>query len=146
MPGVMPLLSDAMITKEQVMPLFLEACPSFIEKWKEHRAFYEGEDLLYVDLGEFARHLVELYKLNRTDEFPAVFEVIERLHLEGDAYVKEAATIGMLEGIQNVAGNSGVDPEEFSRYLKPESAKWWRQLNDFWDGKIPYVGSSSNEA
>ncbi|MFN2455590.1 MAG: hypothetical protein ABR577_15375 [Pyrinomonadaceae bacterium] len=135
-----------MITKEQVMPLFLEACPSFTEKWKEHRAFYEGEDLLYVDLGEFAHHLVELHKENRTDEFPAVFEVIERLHLEGDAYVKEAATIGMLEGIQNVAGNSGVNPEEFYRYLKPESAIWWRQLNDFWEGKIPYVGSSSNEA
>ncbi|MGH9941193.1 MAG: DUF7674 family protein [Pyrinomonadaceae bacterium] len=111
-----------------------------------HRAFYEDEDLLYVDLGEFAHHLVELHKANRTDEFPAMFEIIERLHLEGDAYVKEAATIGMLEGIQNVAGNSGVDPEEFFRFLKPESAKWWGQLNDFWEGKIPFVGSSPNEA
>ncbi len=142
----MPLLSDVMITKEQVMPLLLEACPSFTEKWREHRAFYEDEDLLHVDLGEFAHHLVELHKSNRTGECPAVFEVIERLHLEGDAYVKEAATIGMLEGIQNVAGNFGVNPEAFSGYLKPESAKWWRQLNDFWNGKIPYVGSSANEA
>lgn len=114
--------------------------------WGALHAFYEGEGLLYVELGEFAHHLVELHKLKQADEFPAVFEVIERLHLEGDAYVKEAATIGMLEGIQNVAGNSGVDPEEFSRYLRPESAKWWQQLNDFWEGKIPYVGSSSNEA
>jgi hypothetical protein len=31
--------------------------------------------------------------------FPAVFEIIERMHLKGDHYVKEAATIGMLEGI-----------------------------------------------
>ena len=146
MPGVMPLLSDVMITKDQVMPLFLEACPSFSEKWKEHRAFYEDDDLLYVDLGEFAHHLVELYKSEQVGEFPAVFEIIERLHLEGDAYVKEAATIGMLEGIQNVAGNSDVDPEEFFPYLKPESANWWRQLNDFWEGKIPFVGSSPNEA
>ncbi len=144
--GVMPLLSDVMITKEQVMPLLLDACPSFTEKWREHRAFYEDEDLLYVDLGEFAHHLVTLHKADLTDEFPAVFEIIERLHLEGDPYVKEAATIGLLEGIQNVAGNSGVNPEEFSRYLKPESAKWWRQLNDFWEGKIPVVGSYPNEA
>ncbi len=142
----MPLLSDVMITKEQVMPLLLEACPSFTEKWEEHRAFYDDEDLLYVDLGEFAHHLVELHKTNQTREFPAVFEVIERLHLEGDDFVKEAATIGMLEGIQNVAGNSGLNPEEFSQYLKAESAKWWRQLNDFWDGKIPNVGASPNEA
>jgi hypothetical protein len=135
-----------MITKEQVMPLFLQACHSFNERWEEHRAFYDDEDLLYVDLGEFAHHLVELHKTNQISEFPAVFEVIERLHLEGNAYVKEAATIGMLEGIQNVGGNSGVNPEDFSDYLKPESAKWWRQLNDFWNGKIPYVVATQNEA
>ena len=135
-----------MITKEQVMPLLLNACPSFSKRWEEHRAFYEDEELLYVDLGEFAHHLVELQKANRTGEFRAVFEIIERMHLEGDPYVKEAATIGMLEGIQNVAGNSGVEPEEFVAYLKPESVKWWRQLNDFWEAKIPYVGATIDEA
>jgi hypothetical protein len=51
----------------------------------------------------------------------------------------------MLEGIQNVAGSSGVNPEDFSCYLKPESAKW-RQLNAFWNGKMPYVGATQNEA
>lgn len=131
-----------MITKEQVIPLLLNACPSFLKKWEEHRAIYEDEELLYVDLGEFAHHLVELLKVNRIEEFPAVFEIIERMHLEGDHYVQEAATIGMLEGIQNVAGNSGVEPEEFVEYLKPESAKWWQQLNDFWEAKIPYVGAT----
>ena len=141
----MPLLSDAMIVKEQVMHLFLEAYPSFIKKWQKHRVLCDNEQLLYVDLGKFAHHLVELHEANRIDEFPAVFEIIERLHLEGDAYVREATTIGMLEGIQMVAENFGVDPEEFSGYLKPESAKWWRQLNTFWEGKIPFVGSSLNE-
>ena len=128
------------------MPLLVAACPSFSKKWEEHPAYYEGEELLYVDLGEFAGHLVELQKANRTEEFGAVFDVIERLHLEGDHYVKEAATIGLLEGIQNIAGNSGVEPEQFVQYLKPESAKWWRQLNDFWDAKIPYVGATIDEA
>jgi hypothetical protein len=144
--AVMPLLNDMQITKEQVMPLLLEACPSFTERWEEHRAFYDDEDLLYIDLGEFAHHLVKLHKTNQTGEFPAVFDVIERLHLDGDDYVREAATIGMLEGIQNVAGNLDVDPEVFAPYLKPESAKWWRQLNDFWDGKILNVGATENEA
>jgi hypothetical protein len=123
-----------LITKEQVMPLFLNACPSFSKRWEEHRAFYEDEHLLYIDLGEFAHHLIELEKSNQTEEFPAVFDLIEKIHLEGDDFVKEAATIGMLEGIQNVAGNSGVEPERFAKYLKPESAKWWRRLNSFWEG------------
>jgi hypothetical protein len=137
-----------MITKEQVMPLLLVACPSFSKRWEEHRLFYEAgdEQLLYIDLGEFASHLVELHKAGRVEEFPAAFQIIERLHLEGDHYVKEAATIGLLEGIQNVAGNTGGQPEEFVPYLGSESIKWWRQLNDFWNGKIPYVGATIDEA
>jgi hypothetical protein len=135
-----------MITKEQVMQLLLESCPSFSDRWEEQRVFYKDEELLYVDLGEFARHLVELQRTHTTEEFPAVFDVIERLHLEGDPYVKEAATIGALEGIQNVAGNTGVDPNEFVQFMQPESAKWWRQLNDFWNAKIPYVCATVDEA
>ena len=128
------------------MPLLPESCPSFSDKWEEHRAFYKDEELLYVDLGEFVHHLVELQRTHRIEEFAAVFDVIERLHLEGDPYVKEAATIGTLEGIQNVAGNTGVDPDEFVQYLQPESAKWWRQLNDFWNARIPYVNGTIDEA
>ena len=135
-----------MITKEQVMLLLLNACPSFSKRWEEHRAFYEDEELLYVDLGEFAHHLVELQQTGRTEEFPAVFEIIESMHLEGDHYVKEAATIGILEGIQNVTGNLGIEPEAFLQYLKPESVRWWRQLKDFWEAKVPYVGATIDEA
>jgi len=39
-----------------------------------------------------------------------VFKVVERLHLEGDHFVKEAATIGLLEDIQNIAGNLALEP------------------------------------
>jgi hypothetical protein len=58
-----------------------------------------------------------------TQEFPAIFDSIERLHIEGDDQVREAATIGLLEGIQTTAGHRRVDPEVFVPYLKPESAK-----------------------
>ena len=39
----------------------------------------KDEELLYIDLGEFARHLVELLRTHRIEEFPSVFDVIERL-------------------------------------------------------------------
>ena len=88
--------------------------------WGDER----DEKILCTDLGEFAGHIVDLYKQNQTQEFPAVFDSSERLHIESDDYVKEAAIICLLEGIQNIAGNSGIDPEVFAPYLKPESAKW----------------------
>jgi hypothetical protein len=91
------------------MPLLLEACPSLAERWKSHVANDHG-GALYVDLGEFAHHVVELARSGVTSELPAVFDVVERLHVEGDPYAKEAATIGLLEGLQNVALNTGLDP------------------------------------
>lgn len=135
-----------MITKEQVMPLFLSACSSFAPEWEKYRASYPDEGLLYIDMGELAHHMVDLIKTNQTSEFSAVFDIIERLHIEGDHYVQEAATIGILESIQNVASNNGVDPEAFVPWLRTESRRWWRQLNDFWQAKIPYVGATINEA
>ena len=128
--------SQEAITQDQVMPLLLNACPTFREVWDSS----ENQDLLYVCLGGFAHHLLHMYKERRTDEFPAVCEVIERLHLEGTCYVKEAATVGFLEGVQNAWADE-VAPEEFFRFLLPESRKWWKELNDFWDGKIPHLGA-----
>jgi len=121
------------ISKDQVMPLLMEACPSY-------RTPLEDQDLLYVALGAFARHLLQLQQQSRAQEFPTVARAIERLHVEGDHYVREAATIGLLEGIQNVWGNEGTDPERFVRHLHPVSAKWWQSLNDFWNGKSKFVG------
>jgi hypothetical protein len=135
-----------MITKGQVMPLFLSACPSFAPDWETYRATNPDEGLLYIDMSELAYHMVGLIKTNQTNEFPAVFDVIERLHIEGDDYVKEATTIGILESLQNIASNNGVDPEAFAPWLRTESRKWWHQLIEFWQARIPYVGATINEA
>jgi hypothetical protein len=119
-----------MITAKQVIPMLSEACHSF----------RSTEDLLYIALGNFARHLLELYQHQETDSFPAVARVIEQLHTEGDGEVREAATIGLLEDIQNVWANNRVDPELFGTHLLPESRKWWDELNAFWRGERRFVG------
>ena len=76
------------------MTLLVETCPSFRSRWREVCGKPDfDEELLYVHLGDFADHLVGLLKAGRTGEFPGVFTAIERLHVEGDAYVREAATI-----------------------------------------------------
>lgn len=86
------------------MPLLMEACPSY-------RLPSDDQELLYVTLGDFGRHLLALQRQSRTQEFAAVARAIERLHVEGDHYVREAATIGLLEGILNVWSSEGTDPE-----------------------------------
>src|SRR4051794_30838623 len=100
------------------MPLLMEACPSYHPPAEDH-------DLLYIALGDFAGHLRQLQQQSCTQDFPDIARVIERLHVEGDHYTREAATIGLLEGIQNVWGNQGVDPNLFAHHLLPVSALWW---------------------
>jgi hypothetical protein len=115
----------------------LAVCPSFTATWAEFCAEWamEPEGLpLYIALGELARHLVDRLRSGVTEEFPAVFQVVERWHCEGDDYVREAATIGLLEGIQNNAGHAGIYPGVFERWLLPESKKWWDKLDRFWEG------------
>jgi hypothetical protein len=127
------------ITRDQINLLLLEACPSFAEPY---RASVEkwGDDLPSATLSDFILHLLKLNQQHRRDEFPGVAQVIERLHLEGDDAVSETATIGILEGIQNIWGNNGVNPEDFCRFLLPESRRWWEELNAFWRGERHYVG------
>jgi len=120
------------ITRDEVMPLLLSACPSFGEPWREcvGQSWYDA-DLRYVHLGEFAHHLVDLEKARATSEFARVFAVVED-HTDGDGYVREAARSGLLEDIQNIALGDGVDLEAFLPFLRPESARWWHKLIAFW--------------
>lgn len=129
------------------MKLLLKACPSYKTRWEEYvQDNYDTgeENLLYIDLSDFSGHIVYLYQQNKIDEFPAVFEVIELLHTSGDDYVKEAATIGLLEDIQNHLLINNIDTNVFKQFLKKESLKWWNNLNDFWSGKTKYVGGPEN--
>lgn len=131
------------ITKIEVMPLLLNACPSYKKRWEEYvQDNYEHEDeqLLYIDLADFATHVVDLYKQNNLSEYPKIFDVIELLHLNGDDFVEGAATIGLLEDLQIRLETNEINTTVFKKYLKPESLKWWNHLNDFWDGKTKFVG------
>ena len=132
-----------MITPAEVMPLLLEACPSFGPEWTsvEVENADEGSPagrLGYLDAGDFIRHLVQLRLRGETSEFPAVFAVIERMVVEGDGYVSHLAVIGYLEGIQMMTVTSaGLDPEaDFRPYCSPILDGWWERLNRFWAGDM----------
>lgn len=118
------------------MSLLRAACPSFEPRWQAYVAdpLYD-EELFYVHLGEFASHLVDLMVKGQVVEFPAVLETIERLYVDGDYDVRLAATVGLLEGVQNVSGDK-TDPEKFVRYLGPQTAEKWQLLNDSWNGDM----------
>ena len=129
-----------MITRNEIVGAILDACPSFKPGYAALCADGDAE-LTYIVLGRFAYHLVELHQTGSEAEFFDVAELIERMHAEGDEYVREAATIGLLEGIQNYSGVSELDLVYFRSILRPESQRWWDSINKFWQKEIPFVGA-----
>lgn len=119
-----------------MMQVILTGCPAFLERWQAFQRDWadDPEPPLYIALGDFARHLVLLLERGDIGGLEAAFEAIERLHTEGEHYVREAATIGILEALQNENLHSRTAPRDFERYLRPESRRWWAKLNQFWAG------------
>jgi hypothetical protein len=64
---------DAVITREQVMPLLMDACQRFAPRWAkiESDVGGDGERVGHVDAGEPAEHVVDLKAAGRTAELPA---------------------------------------------------------------------------
>lgn len=121
--------------------LILEVCPSFraasdefVDDWKD-----DPDGLpQYLALSELARHVIGMLERNEIDGVKAIFRVVETWHLDGDPYVKEAATLGFLEDIQNTNLHKGsTAPNDFLELLLPETKYWWSKVEDFWEqGKL----------
>ncbi|SCW80204.1 hypothetical protein SAMN04487970_10517 [Paenibacillus tianmuensis] len=64
------------IVRQDVMTLLVRACPSYRNRRMTYldENYTEGdEQLLYLDLADFARHLISLFKANEIQEFPEIF-------------------------------------------------------------------------
>lgn len=123
-----------MVEQSQAMEVLVDSCPSFGPLWAAHLTEW-GNDILYIAASEFADHLLVMYRAGDEASFQSVALAIERLHIEGLPWVKDFATVGVLEGIQNVWANRGENPEHFGAHLLPTSRHAWDALNVAWSSK-----------
>jgi hypothetical protein len=128
--------TGSVIRREDVVPLMMSASSSFAASWDPAENVIDGERMLYLDAADFVRHTLGLIARRNGDELAAIFDLIERLHTEGDDFVRELATIGYLEGFQSaMADLARVNPDaEVVPLLGPVSLSWWRKLDRFWAG------------
>lgn len=98
--------------------------------------------LPYIVAGDFAGYLLKMYQNSNMTELIRGLDLIEKLHHSTYPKVQELATIGYLEGIQNVWGNNEVNPKAIFDYLGSESKKWWVELSKFWRKEIKYIGQT----
>lgn len=115
-----------MITKSQIIPLFLKACPSFYPIWKkEHHEWdkitsdsaSEEYRAYYPHITRFANHIVNLLNNDQIDEFPKIFKVVEKILQDGDQESKELMVVGLIEDLQSLLSHP---PSEHSFIRNPE--------------------------
>jgi len=129
--------SDLIEQDNMFVPL-LEADPSFAPIWEAFLTDWRDEPPmpLYLALGDLARYLTVKLQAGDTEAFSRIFQVIERWHVEGDTYVRQAATIGVLEGLQNIANHDATTPKQFIPWLGPVSRRYWDKVDAFWSQGI----------
>lgn len=118
------------LTVHELMPLLRAASPACAEVCDARAA--GDEELLYVQLGTFASHLVEQLAVGEVADTAVVATLVERLLGEGDTTVQEAVAIGLLEGIQNRALQSGLDLPRIRAMFGPAARTEWDALVSFW--------------
>jgi len=114
----------------------LSVCPSAEFEWQKHlKSWGTQERGAFNDVAVFARHVVNSYAIGKTGEFPALFELLEKLVEQGDQSIVELVTIGLLEDIQTVASNRDFGYDVFEPWLGPACAREWARLEATWNGK-----------
>jgi hypothetical protein len=113
------------ITPEAVADLVFEACPSYRQAWPD---FDTGKltDTIYsipVLIG-LAGHVAALWRRRQFSEFPAIFDLIERLHVEGNKKVVDHVVFYFTELLYIELEKQGINPRFAERRLGPVSFYW----------------------
>jgi hypothetical protein len=128
-------VSRTIMTADTVVSAVLAACPTSLDAWTSHLRWW-GDDERgdYNDVAVFAHHIVNSANCGSTVEFPAFFELLERMIQQGDPHVKQLAVIGLIEDIQNIASHRPGGYTTFETWLRPATRTAWREVEAAWLG------------
>ncbi len=91
--------AGTLISYLDVVPMLRGACPSF--EGSPEAVASEPESGEFLLAAHFAAHLFALAREHRTESFPAVFAVVERVLAEGDLEAHHLVEDGLLDDLTN---------------------------------------------
>lgn len=124
-----------MIDQTSMWEPVLRAHPGFTTQWEafmEEWANHPRGTPHFLLVGDLVIECTRLLQAGEDETIAAIFAAVERWIEEGDKYVLHAATTGFVEDMQNTNLHQGTAPEDFERFLQPQSKIWWGKLNRFW--------------
>jgi len=113
------------IKPEDVADLVFEACPSYRDAWSDlDNGHSTGRQYSVPIMIDFAQHVARLWNDRRFEEFPAIFDLIERLHVEGNEKVVDHVVFYFTELLYIELKKRGINPRFAERRLGPASTYW----------------------
>ncbi len=112
---------------EDVNQAILDTFPQIADEIEDNM------DLPYVVAGRVSDFILKCYQSDDKHMYSYALNIIEKLHLQKDQMVRELATIGYLESIQNTWPAELLKKKIPFKDLGPESKKCWIALNEFWN-------------
>jgi hypothetical protein len=113
-----------------------------LKEFPEFKIDEDDFELPYIVAGFFTEFVLQAFNNKDKTTYLSGLQFIESLHLSESHKVRELATVGYLESIQNTW------PPELLKISIPyndlgiESKKWWEELNLYWSNKVKYIGES----
>jgi hypothetical protein len=119
-----------MIHTDQLLPLYLQACPDFEWTWQRYLTRWQGDaSRHYVNAGLFAHYLAVVNEHNSSVELSAASQLVEQLLADGSTEVKRIATTGIVGTLKQIAAQPTKEPTTFKKWLGPQAQALW-ELND----------------
>jgi len=117
--------------------MLLDACPGLRPEWERHVVSYDSEAAgLYIDLSQFVYYLLAAFEQGQTSTLESAFELLERFLVDGDSSVQEYAALGLIETLQNAASHQPYTESVFVPFLKSESFREWKAIEQGWEDLI----------
>lgn len=126
---------------ESAIELIVNSDKELKDRWESYSRHEYGDNadfskrLIYTDIGEICRFMVEKKLANQTDSFSTIFTNLENILKDCDSETKNLITIGLFEGIQNIGGQDIDYYYGFNKWLYTLTGEQWRAVIDFWEGK-----------
>ena len=131
------------IDTTEMLRLLFEAYPDLAPMWDEWCSEFKDDPdgpPLFTFLHEVASVLEQMLEDGDEAGIRRVFDLVERLNIEGDRDVQMYATLGIIENTQSLASMEDGDMvaigPRFYDYLGPVSKTRWDRVEAMWAGTL----------
>jgi hypothetical protein len=100
---------------------------------------FDGDELPYIWVGSYVADAANLFNSGNKGPMDNLIIMAEELLKNDSHYVREFATVGLIEDMQN----SNLVPDNIQKYiysnLNPLAKLTWEDVDRFWSGKLPFI-------